>query len=113
MKQGPRRKGLIAFFSRSGEIEEIVSIIEKAKKLQLKTMGFTCTEGSFLEKNVNYAVVFKDCYEKSTYMTKSFVALTLMGIISSLVILDRMGVYRDTNSKEELEELVEVTEGIC
>ena len=111
-KQSSRRKGLIVLFSRSGETGEIVSIVEKARKLHLKTMGFTCSEGSFLEKNVDYAVVFRDCYEKSTYMTKSFIALTLMGIISSLVILDRIGVYRGTNIKEELRELFAAIESV-
>ena len=107
-----KHDSLLVLFSRSGETAEITLIIDRAKKLSLRTIGFTCAENSYLVKNADYVVVLKNCFEKSYYMTKSFVALTLMGIMNSLAILEMLKLHRDVNVKDELRDFIKIVEDV-
>jgi len=111
-RQSAKHDSLLVLFSRSGETAEIMLIIDKAKKLSLRTIGFTCVEDSYLAKNADYIVVLRDCFEKSYYMTKSFVALTLMGIMNSLAILEMLGLQRNMRIENELRELIKLVEDV-
>jgi glucosamine--fructose-6-phosphate aminotransferase (isomerizing) len=80
--------------------------------LSSRTIGFTCVENSYLAKNSDHAIVFKDCFEKSYYMTKSFVVLALMGIMNSLAILEMFKLYRGMSIEDELREFIRIVEDV-
>lgn len=111
-KHSIKQNNLLVLFSRSGETAEIKLITDKAKKLSMRTIGFTCVENSYLAKNSDHAIVFKDCFEKSYYMTKSFVVLALMGIMNSLAILEMFKLYRGMSIEDELREFIRIVEDV-
>lgn len=99
----------IVFYSRSGETKEVILALQQARNLGLSTIGLTCSEGSTLHKETDASVVLSACAEKSYYMTKSFVGLSLLGLISSFVLIEES---KDARGAAAEAELLKLSEGI-
>ncbi|MEM1532924.1 MAG: SIS domain-containing protein [Desulfurococcaceae archaeon] len=80
-------KSLAVFFSRSGETKEVLLALDESRRRGAKTIGFTCSKGSYLDRNADYSIVVEECFEEGVYMTKSFAALHLLGILTSIAML--------------------------
>ena len=103
---------LSVFYSRSGETTEVLIALEKAQSRNIKTAGLTCTEGSTLHRKADFTIVVPQCFEKSHYMTKSFVGLSLIGTLFSQVAL-RNRSHLDISSLEaELQNFIHGAEKI-
>ncbi|MEM0060294.1 MAG: SIS domain-containing protein, partial [Desulfurococcaceae archaeon] len=102
---------VIMVLSRSGETAEIKALITNAKSDKSNiVVGFTCNPGSFLASSSDYAIAIEGCMEESVYMTKSFVALSLLGTIFSARLMEYLGYEKSMNELEdELEALIEAS----
>jgi len=103
---------LSVFYSRSGETTEIVLALEKAKNRGIRTVGLTCTEGSTLHRGADFSIVVPHCLEKSYYMTKSFVGLSILGTLFSQVALRGCSSVDTENLESELRNFVDGAEKI-
>ncbi|MEM0093146.1 SIS domain-containing protein [Thermofilum sp.] len=112
------------FYSRSGETREVVLALRQARSLGLSTIGLTCSEGSTLHRESDASVALSVCAEKSHYMTKSFIGLSLLGLIFSLLLAEKKahvvdvkaelmklseGVERISSKRENIQELVKTS----
>ncbi|MCC6002751.1 MAG: SIS domain-containing protein [Thermofilum sp.] len=103
---------LSIFYSRSGETTEITLALEKARSKNIKTIGLTCTPGSTLHRKADISIVVPECLEKSHYMTKSFIGLSLLGTITSHVALQSFSHSNIKTLDSELQTFVEGFKGI-
>ncbi len=107
---------LAVFFSRSGETKEVVLALDESRKRGVKTVGFTCSEGSYLDRNADYSIVVEECFEEGVYMTKSFAALYLLGTLASIAILRLNNIDVNIDLDRELrllkEALANVSSGV-
>jgi len=103
---------LSVFYSRSGETTEIVLALEKARSRNIRTVGLTCTEGSTLHRKADFGIVVPQCVEKSHYMTKSFVGLSLLGTLLSQIVLRGRSHIDVDNLKTELQIFIDGAEKI-
>ena len=99
-------------YSRSGETAEIILALEKAHEKNVKTIGLTCTPGSTLHRKADLAIVVPECIEKSHYMTKSFIGLSLLGTITSYIALQDSSDNRIKNLENEFQTFIDGAHGI-
>lgn len=97
------------FYSRSGETKEVILALQKARGAGFYTIGLTCSEGSTLQREAETSLVLDACAERSYYMTKSFIGLSLLGLISSLILLETSG---DVHNADMEANLLKLSEGI-
>lgn len=100
-------KSLVALFSRSGETKEVLLALDESRKRGAKTIGFTCSKGSYLDRNTDYSIVVEECFEEGVYMTKSFAALHLLGTLTSIAMLRLNNIDVNLNLDKELHLLKE------
>lgn len=105
-------KEAVLIFSRSGETAEIKALLNVTRKYRnILVIGFTCNPGSFLANNSDHVVVVEECMEESVYMTKSFIALSVLGTIFSMKLLENLGNNKLANDLEyEVEALIRASE---
>lgn len=105
-----RIKSAVVLFSRSGETAEIKVLIKTlgASKNSV-VIGLTCNPESFLAKNSSYVISIKECAEESVYMTKSFVALALIGTVFSLMMLEVIEGTKLEDMDKDIESLRELS----
>lgn len=108
---GKTSRRVFLMFSRSGETAEIKALLNTIRSYDKGiVIGFTCNPSSFLANNSDYFIAIKECMEDSVYMTKSFVALSLLGTIFSIKLLEKLGYEKIGNDLEgELESLIETS----
>ncbi|MCS7128407.1 MAG: SIS domain-containing protein [Sulfolobales archaeon] len=111
-----RGKSIVVLFSRSGETKEVLLALDESRKRGAKTIGFTCSKGSYLDRNADYSIVVEECLEEGVYMTKSFAALYLLGTLTSIAMLRLNNIHVDLNLSREItllkEALVNVSSGV-
>ncbi len=105
-------KSLTVFFSRSGETREVLLALDESKKRGAKTIGFTCSKGSYLDRNADYSIVVEECLEEGVYMTKSFTALYLLGTLASIAMLRLNNIDVGINIYKELHLLKEALDNV-
>jgi glucosamine--fructose-6-phosphate aminotransferase (isomerizing) len=108
----PAPVSLSILYSRSGETAEIVAALKKAKKSGVKIIGVTCSEGSTLHKEADLSIAIPECSEKSYYMTKSFIALSILGTLTSYSLQNINSTGGEVKLEEEFNKFIQGIEKI-
>lgn len=108
-------KTALIVFSRSGETAEVTTLVKTLKNINKRrviVVGITCNPNSSLTQISDYSLSMIECMEESVYMTKSFVALSLMGTLISMRILELMGYEAIGDINDVLEDLAKTSKNL-
>lgn len=94
---------LLIPISRSGESSETVDALTKVKEnYKAKVLGVSCYEKSTLVKNSDVAIALSQAKEQSVVMTRSFTSMLIALGLTSSIVADKISYYQEFQKLPEL-----------